>query len=96
MFDDDAIVLTDMAQSVLLKSDKGNKGIRVTYPNMKYLGIWHCMYEEAPYICIEPWSSLPSRKDIIEDLAVQPDLISLSAQEKYENSFMIELIRREQ
>ena len=92
MFDDDAIVLTDMAQSVLLKSDKGNKGIRVSYPDMKYLGIWHCMFEEAPYICIAPWSSLPSRKSVIEDLAVQPDLIALDTQEKYENSFRIELV----
>lgn len=92
MFDDDAIVLKNMAQSVVLKSDKSKKSICVTYPKMKYLGIWHCMHKEAPYICIEPWSSLPSRKNVVEDLAVQEDLIALNALDIYENSFKIEIV----
>ena len=44
------------------------KEICVTYPNMTYLGIWHMPKTDAPYICIEPWSSLPSRKNVVEDL----------------------------
>lgn len=92
MFDDDAIVLTNMAKGVVLKSDKGSKGIRVRYPNMNYLGIWHCMHTEAPYVCIEPWSSLPSRKDVIEDFSLQSNLIALQAKEKYVNGFSVELI----
>lgn len=92
MFDDDAIVLENMASSVTLKSKKDNKGVRVTYPNMSYLGIWHMPKTEAPYICIEPWSSLPSRKDVIEDLETQPGLAVLEAKCEYENGFIIEVI----
>lgn len=90
MFDDDAIVLTDMARGVKLTSDKGNKSIRVTYPDMPYLGLWHWPKTDAPYICIEPWSSLPSRKDIVEDLETQPGLISLKPGCDYLNQFCIE------
>ena len=92
MFDDDAIVLVDMAKGVTLKSQKGTKAIHVTYPDMPYLGLWHKPKTDAPYICIEPWSSLPSRKGIVEDLKTQPSLLSLEADEKCEKQFVIELI----
>lgn len=91
MFNNDAIVLTDIASSVTLKSDKSSKEIRVTYPDMPYLGLWHWPKTEAPYICIEPWSSLPSRKDVIEDLEIQPSLISLKSKCEYENQWSIQI-----
>jgi galactose mutarotase-like enzyme len=93
MFDDDAIVLTNMASSVTLKSKTGVKSIRVSYPDMSYLGIWHMPKTDAPYICIEPWSSLPSRKGIVEDIEKQSDLISLNSNCEYENQIAIEIIK---
>ena len=93
MFDDDAIVLMNMAPSVTLKSRMSTKKICVTYPNMSYLGIWHMPKTDAPYICIEPWSSLPSRKDVVEDLETQPNLISLESGCEYENEFMIKIMK---
>ncbi len=92
MFDDDAIVLVDMAKGVTLKSSKGNKAIRVTYPDMQYLGLWHKPKTDAPYICIEPWSSLPSRKGIVEDLRTQPGLLSLETGRECDKQFVIEVI----
>lgn len=91
MFDDDAIVLVDMARGVSLKSSKGSKMIHVTYPDMPYLGLWHRPKTDAPYICIEPWSSLPSRKGIVEDLKTQPGLVSLEPNAEYNNQFVIEV-----
>lgn len=92
MFDDDAIVLTDMARGVKLTSKKGDKTIHVTYPDMSYLGLWHWPKTDAPYICIEPWSSLPSRKGIVEDLETQPGLVSLKPGCEYLNQFCIEIL----
>lgn len=89
LFDDDAIVLKDMAKEVTLKSRKGQKAITVTYPQMQYLGLWHAPKTDAPYICIEPWASLPSRKNVIEDFAQQPDLVSLAGQGVYQNRWSI-------
>ena len=92
LFDDDAIVLSDMASKITLKSNSSAKKICVTYPDMSYLGVWHMPKTDAPYICIEPWSSLPSRKGIVEDLETQPSLLSVKSKEEYENKFTIEVL----
>ena len=91
LFDEDAIVLRDMAKCVTLKSDKSDRYVKVEYPEMDFLGIWHMPHTDAPYVCIEPWSSLPSRQDVIEDLAEKEDLISLEAGKTYENTWTIEI-----
>lgn len=92
LFNHDAVVLVDMSRGVKLASDKGKRAIYVKYPSMPYLGIWQAPETVAPYVCIEPWSSLPSRKGVIEDLALQPGLISLAPNCEYHNQFTIELI----
>lgn len=89
LFDHDAVILRDMPRTVTLTSNKGTRGIRVEYPDMPYLGVWHKPGMEAPYVCIEPWTSLPSRKGIVEDLAGQDNLISLEAGARYENRWSI-------
>lgn len=91
MFDNDAIVITNMPRSITLKSDIAKKSVQVTYPDMDYLGIWHWPKVEVPYVCIEPWSSLPSRKNIVEALEEKSDLISLETGEEYRNHWMIQI-----
>lgn len=92
MFDEDAIVLHDMPTKVVLKSRTGKKEIQVVYPNMNYVGFWHWPKTDAPYVCIEPWSSLPSRKGQIEDLAKQPGLLKLESMEEHVNPITITFI----
>lgn len=77
LFDQDAIVLKDMAREVTLESGHG-PSVTVRYPDMPYLGIWHAPKTDAPYVCIEPWCSLPSTQDQIAILEKQPDLLHLS------------------
>ena len=91
MFDHDAIVLTDVSSCVTLKSDKSHRAIRVEYPLMPYLGLWHMPKTDAPYICIEPWTSLPSRKGIVEELSTQPGMISLDSGCEYTNQWSVEV-----
>lgn len=90
LFDDDAIVLRDMPDSVELASRCEGRFVKVCYPQMKYLGIWHAPHTDAPYVCIEPWSSLPSRKGIIEELETQDNLVTLEAGAVYKNNWCIE------
>jgi galactose mutarotase-like enzyme len=92
LFDNDAIVLKDMPKSVALKSKNGNRSISVYYPDMKYLGLWHTPRREANFVCIEPWSSLPSRKGVVEDLEHQKDLISLPSGGSYRNTITLTFI----
>lgn len=79
LFDDDAIVLKNVPASVTLKSEKGSRGVTLTAPDFPIFGFWHMPKTDAPYVCLEPWSSLPSRKGVVEDLETQPDLIALPA-----------------
>lgn len=89
MFDDDAIVLQNMPGEVTLKSDKGTRSVTVSYPKMSYLGFWHAPKTEAPYICIEPWTSLPSRQDVVEEFSNKSDLVRLGTGETYCNQWSI-------
>lgn len=91
LFDEDAIVLKHMPRKVKLGSDKGKHSVTVSYPDFPYLGFWHMPRMEAPYVCIEPWSSLPSRDGVVEDVAQQSDLIGLNAGKSYEITWTIEI-----
>lgn len=93
LFDDDAIVLRDVAPAVTLECDGDPRAVTVTYPQMPYLGIWHMPRTDAPYVCIEPWVSLPSRKGEIALLEWQRDLISLEAGGTYTNLWTIQIRR---
>lgn len=89
LFDNDAIVLKNMSREITLKAEDSGKAVTVTYPQMNYLGIWHMPKTEAPYVCIEPWTSQASRKNIVEDLYSQSDLIHLRPGETYQNEWKI-------
>jgi Galactose mutarotase and related enzymes len=89
LFDDDALVLKNISKCVTLKNNNNKKTVKVEFPDMNYLGIWHTPNTDAPFVCIEPWSSLPSRDGIIEDIAKQPNLITLPEGETYTNEWSI-------
>lgn len=92
LFDDDAIVLRGMAKSVTLQSAKGHRGVRVSYPQMPYLGVWHMPHREAPYVCIEPWSSLPAKTGETTEFIGNDNLIALGANDMYTNTWSIEIL----
>ena len=92
LLDDDAIVLSHTPKTVVLRSEKGGRGVRVRFPQMPYIGFWHAVKKPAPYVCIEPWSSLPSRQDVVEELSEQPGLIHLEGKGVYRNLWSIQLI----
>ena len=79
IFDEDAIVLEGTSGQVLLHSLKGKKGVKVAYLDMPYIGFWHMPCTDAPYVCIEPWFSLPSRQGTTEDREKQEDLLYLES-----------------
>ena len=89
LFDDDAIVLRDMAREVMLFAPDGRRSVTVSFPDMPYLGIWHWPKKDAPYVCIEPWVSLPAREGETAVFERQADLIHLPAGEVYRNTWSI-------
>lgn len=91
LFDQDAIVLNGASSEVSIKKNDGNTVLTVGYPDMKFVGFWHKPCSDAPYVCIEPWSTLPSRDGMIEELDKQPDIVKLDGHGIYSNKWWIEI-----
>ena len=89
LFDQDAIILKNMSREVTLRSRVSSHGVTVSYPEMSYLGLWHWPKTDAPYLCIEPWTSLPARQDVVEDFGCKSDLIHLLPGKTYTNIWSI-------
>ena len=92
LFDEDAVILKNMAREVTLRSKVSGKGVKVSYPDMPYLGIWHWPQTDAPYVCIEPWSSLPSRQDVVEEFSCKSDLVQLAPGKCYESTWYVSVV----
>lgn len=90
LFDHDAIVLHNMAKTVTIKAEKGKRSVTVSFPDFRYVGFWHKPRTDAPYVCVEPWTSLPSREGIVETLAFQSDLLFLDPGKQYQTEWWIE------
>ena len=91
LFDHDAIILKDMPHTVTLGSQKDEKKVTVAFPDMPYLGIWHAPETDAPFVCIEPWSSLPSTDGVIDEFETKPDFITVEPKETYTNRWTISI-----
>ena len=83
LFDEDAIVLKGVPGQVTLRTEKGSRAVTLIAKDLPIFGFWHMPKTDAPYICLEPWASLPSRQDVVEDLETQRDLIALEAGKTY-------------
>lgn len=86
LFDDDAVILKDMSRSLTLHSPLGQRAVTFEFLDYPIFGLWHWPRKEAPYICLEAWSSLPSRNGVVEDLAQQADLVCLPSGAEWRNS----------
>lgn len=78
LFDNDAIVLTGTGTKAVIRSSKSDRSLTVSY-DTPYVGLWHAVKTDAPYVCIEPWYSLPAEKDKVIDLETKKDFFRLEA-----------------
>lgn len=89
LFDNEAIVLSGTSGTVRLGS--AVHGVTVDYHEFPLVGFWHPPHSEAPFVCIEPWRSLPARQGVVEDFARQEGLVALPAGETWRISYSITL-----
>ena len=59
LFDNDAIILTGV-KAATLESPDSERSVTVIFPDAKYVGFWQPDHSDAPFLCIEPWQSLPA------------------------------------
>ena len=91
LFDSDAIVLAGMSREVTLEAPGSRRSVTVAYPDMPYLGIWHWPKTDAPYVCIEPWASLPARHGQRTVFEQQEDLIRLEPGKTYRSRWTVQI-----
>lgn len=89
MFDNDGLFYTDMSKAITLRSKKSDVFVRVEYPEFENLGLWHTTGSEAPFICIEPWSSVPAFDGVVDDLESKKQMFCLKKGETHTMSFDI-------
>lgn len=78
------VILDNPCKGVALRSDNSGKSVHISYPDMKYLGIW--TMQNAPFICIEPWAGLPSYYGKVDILTDKKDIVTLEGGKQYKNS----------
>lgn len=91
LFDDDAIILKNTAKDIRLGCSKTTKSLDMDFSGFPYFGIWHAPKSQAPYVCLEPWTSLPSRQGVIEDLSEKEDMLSLMPGEEYKIHWSVKI-----
>ena len=86
LFDRDSLILCNCARTVTLTCGS-KRWVKLSFPQMDYLLLWQA--KNAPYVCIEPWSSLPSNQDEHTVFEEKKDLITLKPTDIYINNWSI-------
>ncbi|MBQ7906786.1 MAG: aldose 1-epimerase family protein [Clostridia bacterium] len=94
LFDDDAIFLYDISKEITLGSEKSPLAITLSYEGMKYVGLWHAPKTDAPYLCIEPWSSIPATDGIVDDLESKKEMVHLTPEGRHKNGYLVRFTER--
>ena len=89
LFDNDAIFLYNISKGITLKSDKHKGKVSLKFDGMKYVGLWHAPKTDAPYLCIEPWTSVPATEGVIDDLLTKDEMMHLPVGYTYRNGYSI-------
>lgn len=91
LFDDDAIFLYNIPKSAKLYSSKGKRAVTISYDKMKYLGLWHMPKTDAPYVCLEPWASIPADDGKVDNLLTKKEMVHLPSGFTYKSEYTITL-----
>ena len=89
LFNNDAIFLYDTAKTVTLKSSKSPHSIKVDFEGFKYIGFWQSANTDADFICIEPWTGIPSTDGIVDDFSTKKDMATLESGKTFTLSYVI-------
>ena len=92
IYANDTMIFKDAPKSVKLAGSKGEPSLTLEYSdNLSYLCIWKYPASSARYICLEPWSDVPSDGETEENfLSRQMSRLSPSEKEDYKYTVTFE------
>jgi galactose mutarotase-like enzyme len=89
-FYEGALIFRDIqSQSVILKSDKDEHFVKVSWQNFPYLGVWQP--KDAPFVCIEPWHGLGDNDTVKTDFEGKEQIVTLAPDKIFTASISISL-----
>ena len=87
----DALVFKDLkSKSATLRNRKTGKAVRVDFPDDKYFLLWH--KPNSPYICLEPWASIPDIVNSSYDISKKEGIIKLASGSEYNHTHSITVV----
>lgn len=75
MFNNDALIFTDVLSSTITMRSGTRDYLRFSFDRSPYLGIW--AKPAAPYVCLEPWCGLNDSRVKKDDLSQKTGIIRL-------------------
>ena len=92
LFTIDTILITNVQSKKIKLLNKDNKGIEFSYPEFSTLAIW-TPYNEAPFVCLEPWIGYNDKHDTNGEYLTKDDLVKLNPNEEFNASYTIKIIK---
>jgi galactose mutarotase-like enzyme len=89
LFVEDAVILEGVASGSLRYAGEGGPSLTIGWKGTPHLGIW--TKPGAPYVCIEPWLSLPAEAGAPAALSERPELAQLAPGASCEASMTVRL-----
>lgn len=90
LFDDDALIYTDLNSSLISLKSKTSKGkVSVNFDDFPFLGIWS--KPNANFVCIEPWDGLPDFETSDQELLKKTGIIKLREGNVHYASYTIQI-----
>lgn len=84
----DALIFTDVkSRFVTLRNRKNGKSVSVDFNGFDYLLVW--TKPNAPYICIEPWTTCPSFNDDSYDLSEKEGMTAIEPEKHFSRTHYI-------
>ena len=92
LFTIDTILIPKVKSKSVKLLNKEGKGIEFSYPKFSTLAIW-TPYNEAPFVCLEPWIGYNDKHDTNGEYLTKDDLVKLSSNQSYEVSYTIKILK---
>lgn len=91
LFKNDAMIFAGTCRAVSLKRKRSKRFLTLRYPDFRYLGVWQTPDQPAPFVCLEPWTSLPATDGKRYDLLTKEDAQHLALGKEYAAEWTLEL-----
>ncbi len=91
LFANDAVILENSGSTVALKSKKDSRYVSMNYEGFPFFGFWQAYADDTPYVCLEPWTSLPANDGEKTDISTKKYMYSLPVGEKAAVAYSVEI-----